>query len=83
MKSNNFLPFCMNYKKTLIFLLAVTPVMSVATSEIPSESSTSTTTALDLTTQEILDIITEILPSSETDTETITLLPTSLNLGKL
>ena len=57
--------------------------MSVATSEIPSESSTSTTTALDLTTQEILDIITEILPSSETDTETITLLPTSLNLGKL
>ena len=57
--------------------------MSVATSEIPSEPSTSTTTALDLTTQEILDIITEILPSSETDTETITLLPTSLNLGKL
>ena len=63
------------------FFLVVTSVMSVATSEIPSEPSTSTTTALDLTTQEILDTMTEILPSSETDTETITLLPTSLNLG--
>ena len=63
------------------FVLVVTSVMSVATSEIPSEPSTSTTTALDLTTQEILDTMTEILPSSETDTETITLLPTSLNLG--
>ena len=63
------------------FVLVVTSVMSVATSEIPSEPSTSTTTALDLTAQEILDTMTEILPSSETNTETITLLPTSLNLG--
>ena len=55
--------------------------MSVATSEIPSEPLASTTTASDLTTQEILGIITEILPSSETDTETITLLPTTLNFG--
>ena len=55
--------------------------MSVANSEITSEPSASTTTTSEVTTQDILDTTTEIFPSLETDTETITLLPTSLDLG--